>query len=886
MAVDSSSVSSISAAAATARNLYRRAKVSGPDFAEISSVVRPLHAVLKHLRAEAEDPDSLLNASGQESSVYARQLTPIVEDTDFTLKQLDTILEKYGSSPGDHDDLENGRRDGGNSSGKRMEDRERDMIALIRTKLANQKTNIDIFLDTVQLHNPTRQHRPVDLERTDDKQMNAIKDKVDIVAARLFQRRARARASGDAAEESEEEMWQQFWAELVKEGFSSDVLRKHKEVLRAYIRELDSNGLLDGNPPSVRGLLDQRPPQGRGNSAYAPQEYVSYPVVPAYASRQPQPPPVAITPASYPSSARGEFTSPKEMVSPNMDNEKFPVGVKLERRQPEQRPNCGDARSPTRAGYNSHVPHNQNQQQRGPPPPPAKVPMQTSYERYSSDSSSDSGSTDSQQLALISTRDIMDLDQHIADDLNARMGGLYLSPAMMPPNYGVSPGTSPSGRYQPPPSIPLPLDHHLSSSPQSHDHLGVAPRYVPPMPAYGASSTSATMAPPPPYAPSVTQGAAPIPIPSSAPNTQSGLPPPTSAVGQQRYSRLAPDSKGSDIPLDAKWTRIKRALVSPEILTKAGVRYEARPDFVFILGVLTKGQIAEYARQSAEVRARRNDGYAGDRRRPVYYDEEKRNMDRKRSSRQQSDTDSDTDSEDVIWDDSDTSDSDSRDRSRASTNKYIPREYRRRRIRRDSNSSTFQEEPEVEDKENRKGHKAYPVIVDKASPTATIQPKPILKNRNSNHVRFEDGAPREVSPGELEREREQRERRERRRAEKGRDPDRRRRDRDRDHERNDRDRDRDRDRERERERDVRDKDKDRGEKDRERERDRHRERERERDRDYHPSNSRSHRDRDRDEARDRRRAKKSVWGETLGAVGIGGAAASLLSVLTEAAAGF
>jgi hypothetical protein len=61
--------------------------------------------------------------------------------------------------------------------------------------------------------------------------MNAIKDKVDIVAARLFQRRARARASGDAAEESEEEMWQQFWAELVKEGFSSDVLRKHKVSL-------------------------------------------------------------------------------------------------------------------------------------------------------------------------------------------------------------------------------------------------------------------------------------------------------------------------------------------------------------------------------------------------------------------------------------------------------------------------------------------------------------------------------------------------------------------------------------------------------------------------------------------------------------------------------
>lgn len=228
MPVDSTSISYISSVAATARNLYRRAKISGPEFADIATGVRPLHSVLKHLRAEAEDPDSLLNSDGYESSVYARQLTPIVEDTDFTLKQLDTILEKYGSYPSDGESPDNGRRERANTSAKRMEDRERDMVALIRTKLANQKTNIDIFLDTVQLHNPTRQHKPVDLEHADDQQMNKIKDKVDVVAARLFQRRARAAASGDAAQESEDQMWQEFWAELVKEGFSSDVLRKHK----------------------------------------------------------------------------------------------------------------------------------------------------------------------------------------------------------------------------------------------------------------------------------------------------------------------------------------------------------------------------------------------------------------------------------------------------------------------------------------------------------------------------------------------------------------------------------------------------------------------------------------------------------------------------------
>ncbi len=64
-----------------------------------------------------------------------------------------------------------------------------------------------------------------------------------------------------------------------------------------------------------------------------------------------------------------------------------------------------------------------------------------------------------------------------------------------------------------------------------------------------------------------------------------------------------------EIPLDAKWTKIRRTLVSPEVLEKAGVRYEARPDFVAVLGVLSSEQIALYARQSEEMRTARKKSY-------------------------------------------------------------------------------------------------------------------------------------------------------------------------------------------------------------------------------------------------------------------------------------
>jgi len=206
------SVAQIDAVDAIALELYRRAKTSGPDFQDIATVVRRLHTVLRHLKVEAEDPDSLLNSdNGSSNSVYARQLTPTIEDCDFTLKQLETILEKYGGDEG-------GRPKGVAA----MEAREKDMIALIRTKLANQKTNIDMFLDTVQLHNPNKAQHVVDESGAG---LDDIKNKVDAIASRLFSRRD----SGFG--EDDEDLWRQFQAELEKEGFSNEVLKKNKVSL-------------------------------------------------------------------------------------------------------------------------------------------------------------------------------------------------------------------------------------------------------------------------------------------------------------------------------------------------------------------------------------------------------------------------------------------------------------------------------------------------------------------------------------------------------------------------------------------------------------------------------------------------------------------------------
>lgn len=287
------------------------------------------------------------------------------------------------------------------------------------------------------------------------------------------------------------------------------------------------------------------------------------------------------------------------------------------------------------------------------------------------------------------------------------------------------------------------------------------------------------------------------------------------ASGQQKpWMGLAPDRYGKEIPMNAQWTRINRNLVSPEVLARAGVRYEARPTFVAILGRLSREQIADFARQSADCRAaramRQNPPRGGGEGDP-------------RFTHQRTDSKSSIeDDESDLFDESDSTDSD-------------------------------------DDGTSEKGTKSYPFIVsppDKTSPSATVKPKSILKNRNENHVRFtpEPYETSSRSPGSSSSYREDRRRRRR-----------------------------DDDREHRSSGNYRHYSNGEGGSGGER----HRPRASYDDREHHHHHRRHRGDRDRDRERERERERKSnkkkAWGETLGAVGLGGAAVSLLTVLAEAA---
>ncbi|KAH8172589.1 hypothetical protein LIA77_06844 [Sarocladium implicatum] len=278
--------------------------------------------------------------------------------------------------------------------------------------------------------------------------------------------------------------------------------------------------------------------------------------------------------------------------------------------------------------------------------------------------------------------------------------------------------------------------------------------------------------------------------------------------------RLAPDTYGNDIPMDAQWTKIHRSMISVEVLEQIGVRYEARPRYVAILGRLTREQTASYARQSASMRFAR-------------WEKESRSQKYVGFDLDSSDLDDSGDDKQGVYKGSMRTQGDPyHDRTSAEDQTILP----------------LPGIPSDEDK-------------DKPTGSKTVMPKPILKSKSEKHVRFDTFALEENIPpmptrtkpqdlGEMlyrrERDRDSKLYRDRMYAPPSKQ--------DRDSRWNGdtkwvRPRDRDSERDRERERD---------------------------------------RDRDRSEKtlrHVRNNQKRPVRGETLG---IGGAAASLLSVLAEA----
>ncbi|KAF4502726.1 hypothetical protein FAGAP_1029 [Fusarium agapanthi] len=210
---------------------YRRIGTYGPGFANVATKLYKLEMTLRRLRDEVAEEQEELPVHIQQS--YTNHLHSLVEDWDFAMKRVNSLLDTY------HEEEISLAGEEASKSGE---------LKPIEPVLAGKRMAIEFLLDSIQLQKPQiyDQHQS-DLEE--------IKDKVDHIAAHLFAHWNAGSFSG-----GNDDLWRHFQELLEKEGFSSQILSKKKDILMAYINDLGYIADTTANKVShARNPLDKSP---------------------------------------------------------------------------------------------------------------------------------------------------------------------------------------------------------------------------------------------------------------------------------------------------------------------------------------------------------------------------------------------------------------------------------------------------------------------------------------------------------------------------------------------------------------------------------------------------------------------------------------------------
>ncbi|KAF5533263.1 hypothetical protein FNAPI_12726 [Fusarium napiforme] len=206
---ESSDLARIDAIRGLVQASYRRIGTYGPDFANVTTKLYKLEMTLRRLRDEVAEEQEELPVHIQQS--YTNHLHSLVEYWDFAMKRVSSLLDTY------HDEIILA----GEEASKSGE------LKPIEPIFAGKRIAIELLLDSFQSQKPQvyDQHQSDLLEK--------IKDKVDHIAAHLF-----ANWNAESFSGGNDDLWRYFQELLEKEGFSSQVLSKKKDVLIAYINDL------------------------------------------------------------------------------------------------------------------------------------------------------------------------------------------------------------------------------------------------------------------------------------------------------------------------------------------------------------------------------------------------------------------------------------------------------------------------------------------------------------------------------------------------------------------------------------------------------------------------------------------------------------------------
>jgi len=199
---------------------------------DLTREVTSLHLVLHRLQLEVSKPESLIN---RKDDNRRKELAVLSRDCNRVLRVLSQILEKYNALSDEERSFTKlwQRIRFGNGE---MQD-----LTEIRQKISTYTSAITLFLNLLLIGSQGRVERYMDSQGGE---LKGMRDSLNWITASL-QAKTREGSVLTSYAEDDKTFWKDFRRELIKEGFSSAVLSRHKAVIKEYVMELGSRGALD-----------------------------------------------------------------------------------------------------------------------------------------------------------------------------------------------------------------------------------------------------------------------------------------------------------------------------------------------------------------------------------------------------------------------------------------------------------------------------------------------------------------------------------------------------------------------------------------------------------------------------------------------------------------
>jgi hypothetical protein len=204
---------------------------------ELASEATSLHIVLRRLEIEVSKPNSILTRS-DDGTDRREELAQLSEDCRRVLRTLDGILKKYNALSEEKRSVTKLWKKVQFGNGEMLD------LAELRLKIATSTSALTLFLNLLSIGSQGKVESYMESQGDELKEMrrslNWITASMQAKAPKAGEGSILTTYAGD-----DKAIWKDFRRELIREGFSSEVLEKHMETIKDYVLELGNRGALD-----------------------------------------------------------------------------------------------------------------------------------------------------------------------------------------------------------------------------------------------------------------------------------------------------------------------------------------------------------------------------------------------------------------------------------------------------------------------------------------------------------------------------------------------------------------------------------------------------------------------------------------------------------------